>query len=61
MSPLPMPLEAAETDDAKRWRQWERRYRNSSRRAATQARIAFTILLTGAAAWLGLQLWTMPV
>jgi hypothetical protein len=60
MSPIPMPLAAAEHDDAKRWRHWERRYRNSSRRAAIQARIAFTILLTGSAAWLGLQIWTMP-
>jgi len=61
MSPLTMPLAAAEHDAAARWREWERDYRNSSHRAAIHARIAFTVLLTGAAAWLGLQLWTMPV
>ena len=61
MSPLPMPMAAAEIDDAARWREWERGYRNSSHRAAIRARIAFTILLTGAAAWLGFQLVSMPV
>jgi len=60
MSLLPMPVVAAERDDAARWRAWELGYRNSSHRAAIHARIAFTILLTGAAAWLGLQLMTMP-
>jgi hypothetical protein len=60
MSPLPMPMTAAELDDAARWRGWELDYRNSSHRAAIHARIAFTILLTGAAAWLGLQIWMMP-
>ena len=34
---------------------------SSSQRAAFHARIAFAILLTGAAAWLGLQLMSMPV
>ena len=60
MSPLPMPMAVVEPDDAARWREWERGYRNSSHRAAIQARIAFTIVLTGAAAWLGLQIWMMP-
>jgi hypothetical protein len=58
---MPMPIAAAENDDAVRWREWERGYRNSSHRAAIHARIAFTILLAGTAAWLGLQLFSMPV
>lgn len=57
----PMPVIAVEHDEAARWHAWERSYRNSSHRAAIHARIAFTILLTGAAAWLGLQLFLMPV
>ena len=56
----PMPMIAVENDEAARWHAWERRYRNSSHRAAIHARIAFSILLTGAAAWLGLQLFSMP-
>jgi hypothetical protein len=61
MSPMPMPMVAAANDDAARWQAWERSYTNSSGRAAMQARIAFAILLTGAAVWLGLQLMSMPV
>lgn len=60
MTPMPMSIAAAEPDDAARWREWERGYRNSSHRAAIHARIAFTILLAGTAAWLGLQLFSMP-
>ena len=33
----------------------------SSHRAAMQARIAFALLLTAAAVWLGLQIMSMPV
>jgi hypothetical protein len=55
-----MPVIAVEHDEAARWHAWELGYRNSSHRAAIHARIAFTILLTGAAAWLGLQLFSMP-
>jgi hypothetical protein len=54
-----MAMAAVEHDDT-RWREWERGYRTSSRRAAVHARIAFAVLLTGAAAWLGLQLFSMP-
>jgi hypothetical protein len=60
MSPVPMPL-AAEHDDAARWRAWELGYRTSSHRAAIQMRVVFAVFLTGAAAWLGLQLFSMPV
>ena len=56
----PMPEIAVQNDEAARWHAWERSYRNSSHRAAIHARIAFTILLTGAVAWLGLQLLSMP-
>jgi hypothetical protein len=55
------PMAAAENDEAARWQAWERGYRNSSHRAAIHARIVFTILLAGTAAWLGLQLFSMPV
>jgi hypothetical protein len=55
-----MPMIAVENDQAARWHAWERSYRTSSHRAAIHARIAFSILLTGAAAWLGLQLFSMP-
>ena len=56
----PMPMIAVENDEAARWLAWERSYRTSSHRAAIHARIAFGILLTGSAAWLGLQLLSMP-
>jgi len=61
MSPTPMPMVAAANDDASRWQAWERNYMTSSQRAAVHARIAFAIILTGAAAWLGLQLMSIPV
>lgn len=60
MSPTPMLMVAVEHDEAARWQAWELGYRNSSHRAALQMRIVFAILLTGASAWLGLQLATMP-
>jgi len=61
MSPIPMPMVAAADDDAARWQAWERSYMNSTRRAAVQARIAFAIILTGTAVWLGLQLMSRPL
>lgn len=60
MSPSPMPMAVATNDDAARWLTWERSYMRSSRRASKQARVAFAILLTGAAVWLGLQIMSMP-
>jgi hypothetical protein len=41
---------------AERWRHWQLRNANSSRRTATRARVVFTIILTALGAWLGLQL-----
>ena len=41
---------------AERWRQWQLRNAVSSRKSAQQARIAFTVLFAGLAAWLGLLL-----
>lgn len=61
MSPIPMPVVAASNDDGARWQAWERTYMRSSRRAANHVRIAFAILLTGAAAWIAFQLLSMPV
>ncbi len=49
----PMP---AEDPQAERWRRWQIGYATSSQRAAIRARLAFTVLLTGTAIWLGLQL-----
>jgi len=57
----PMPMGAAQDDDAARWNAWELGYKESSRRAAIQARVAFAVLLTGTLGWLGLQLLSMPV
>jgi hypothetical protein len=45
---------------AEPWRLWQLGNAKSSRRAATQARIVFAIVLTAAAAWLGLQLLSSP-
>jgi hypothetical protein len=53
-------MAVATNDDAARWLTWERSYMRSSRRASKQARVAFAILLTGAAVWLGLQIMSMP-
>lgn len=51
----------SQQDEAARWTTWEHEYTESSRRTAFHARIAFAIILTGAAAWLGLQLASIPV
>ncbi|MBI3047524.1 MAG: hypothetical protein HYY76_04365 [Acidobacteria bacterium] len=45
-----------EDEYAERWRQWQSGNVNSSRRAATRARIVFALVLTAAVAWLGLQI-----
>jgi hypothetical protein len=47
------PTEAANVE---RWRLWQLDYTESSRKAATRARIVFTVVLTALAAALGLQL-----
>ena len=60
MSPIPTPLVGDANDELARWQAWERSYMTSSSRAAMQARIAFALLLTATAAWLGLQLMSMP-
>jgi hypothetical protein len=41
---------------AERWRQWQQRYAESSRKSSRQARIVFTILFTLVGGWLGLEL-----
>lgn len=46
----------AEDPDAASWRQWQLAYALDSRKAAFRARIAFTVLLTAAGVWLGIQL-----
>jgi len=61
MSVMPLPVIAAQHDEAARWTAWEREYSDSSLRSAFQARVVFALLLTGAAAWLGLKLMTIPV
>jgi hypothetical protein len=61
MSPNPMPLVGDANDESVRWEAWERSYMTSSHRAAMQARIAFALLLTATAVWLGLQIMSMPV
>jgi hypothetical protein len=60
MSPIPMPMAGNAADESARWQAWERSYMTSSNRAAMQARIAFALLLTAAAVWLGLQIMSMP-
>jgi hypothetical protein len=55
-----MPMVAPAIDDAARWHAWKQNYRITSDRAALRARIAFGLLLTGTAAWLALQLLSMP-
>jgi hypothetical protein len=46
---------------AERWRQWQLRNAESSRKSAEQARIAFTVLFAALGVWLGLQLVAPPV
>jgi hypothetical protein len=41
---------------AERWGQWQRRNAVISRKDTRRARIAFTVLFAGLAAWLGLML-----
>jgi len=55
------PLVADANDESARWQAWERSYAISSNRAATQARVAFTLLLTAIGVWLGLQIMWRPV
>jgi hypothetical protein len=45
-----------EDASAERWRQWQLRNAVISRKDAERTRIAFTVLLAGLGAWLGLQL-----
>ena len=61
MSPIPTALVGDANDESARWQAWERRYATGSHRAAMQARIAFALLLTATAVWLGLQIMSMPV
>jgi hypothetical protein len=49
-----------EDEHAEHWRQWQLGNARSNRKAATAARIGFAIILTAAAAWLGLQLLSSP-
>ena len=42
-----------ENEYADRWRRWQLRNEESSRRGAMRARIVFTVILTVVAAWLG--------
>jgi hypothetical protein len=49
-----------EDDQAERWRLWQLGNTRSNRQAATWARIGFAVILTAAAAWLGLQLLSSP-
>lgn len=60
MSPAPTLLAGNANDESARWQAWERSYMISSQRAAMQARIAFALLLTATAVWLGLQIMSMP-
>jgi hypothetical protein len=46
---------------AERWRQWQLRNVEISRRSATRARIVFTVIFTALAAWLGLELLSSPL
>lgn len=55
-----LPIGGREGDHTARWDEWQLANAKSSRRAEVQARVAFAILLTGTAAWLGLQLLSMP-
>lgn len=45
-----------EDASAERWRKWQLRNAVTGRKDAKRARIAFTVLLIGLSAWLGLQL-----
>lgn len=54
------PIPAEDQQDAERWRAWQHAYATRSRRTAIRARIVCAVMLTGAAAWLGLQLLSSP-
>lgn len=45
-----------EDASAARWRQWQIGNAATSRKDATRARMAFTVVFVGLGAWLGLQL-----
>lgn len=49
-----------EDEYAEPWRKWQLANVKSNRRSALQARIAFALVLTAAAAWLALQLSSSP-
>jgi len=53
---IPTAAAPAEDQDAASWRQWQLAYALDSRKAAFRARIAFTVLLTAAGVWLGLEI-----
>ena len=61
MSLSPLTDIAAHQDEGARWDAWKREYSESSRQQTRYAQIAFAILLTGATAWLGLKIMTIPV
>lgn len=55
-----LPISGREGDHTARWEEWQLANAKRSRSAEIQARVAFAIVLTGTAAWLGFQLLTMP-
>jgi hypothetical protein len=46
---------------AERWREWQRRYAESSRQSAKRARIVLTILFAVVGAWLAVALLSSPL
>lgn len=50
----------AEDPHTEHWLRWQRVYAKDNRRAAIRARIAFAVVLTGTAVWLGLQILSSP-
>ena len=59
---LSIAADVANADGAaERWREWQRRYAESSRKSAKRARIVFTILFMVVGAWLGLELLSLPL
>jgi hypothetical protein len=61
MSLSPSSDIAAQQDEGARWDAWKREYGESSRQQTLYAQVAFAIILTVAAAWLGLKIMTIPV
>ena len=41
---------------AERWREWQLRYAESNRKAETQARVLFAVVLSLVMAWLAFQI-----